>query len=77
MLWAFHLANQFTSNKYQEMEKLMLKVALTDAYYAPGHGVMYEVKPDWTPLTFPNHTLADVVTTEAMGVELESLFALQ
>jgi hypothetical protein len=77
MLWAFHLADQLTHNKYQEMEKLMLKVGLSDAYYAPGHGVMYEVRPDWTPLTFPNQSLANVVTTEAMGAELESLLSLR
>ncbi len=77
MLWAFHLANEFTHNKYQEMEKQMFTIALNKAYYAPGHGVVYEIKPDWTLLTFPNHTPEDAVTTEAMGIELESLFALQ
>ncbi|MFL5627259.1 MAG: hypothetical protein ACJ788_16900, partial [Ktedonobacteraceae bacterium] len=77
MLWAFHLANQFTHNKYQEMEHLMLTVALNKAYYAPGHGVVYETRSDWTLLTFPNHTLEDAVTTEAMGIELEGLFASQ
>ena len=77
MLWAFHLADQFTHGKYQAMENLMLTVALTKAYYAPGHGVLYETKPDWTPMTFPSHTLADFVTTEAMGAELESLFSLK
>jgi hypothetical protein len=76
MLWALHLANQFTGNRFQEMEKQMLKVALSKAYYAPGHGVMYEVRPDWTPLAFPNQAPANVVTTEAMGIELESLFSL-
>jgi hypothetical protein len=77
MLWAFHLANQFTHNKYQEMEKQMLTVALSKAYYAPGHGVVYEIRSDWTLLTFPNHTPENAVTTEAMGIELEGLFSLQ
>ena len=77
MLWAFHLANQFTNNRYQNMENQMLTVALTKAYYAPCHGVFYEVNRDWTPLRFPDGTLADVVTTEAMGIELEGLFSLK
>ncbi len=77
MLWAYHLADQFTSNRYQKMEQLMLKVALNDVYYAPGHGVMYEVRSDWSLLTFPNQTPANVVTTEAMGCELESLFSVR
>lgn len=75
MLWAYHLANQYTNNKYQTMEQQMLQVSLAKAYYASGHGVMYETTPDWTPLKFPNGTLADVMTTEAMGAELEGLFA--
>lgn len=77
MLWAFHLANRFTKNKYQNMENQMLSVALTKAFYAPGHGVLYEVNRNWTPLRFSDGTLADVVTTEAMGAELESLFSLK
>lgn len=77
MLWAFHLANRFTHNKYQEMENQMLTIALNKAYYAPGHGVVYEIRPDWTLLMFPNHTPENAVTTEAMGIELEGLFSLQ
>ncbi len=77
MLWAFHLANQFTHNKYQEMENLMLTVALSKVYYAQGHGVVYEIRSDWTLLRYPDHTLEDAVTTEAMGIELEALFSLQ
>lgn len=77
MLWAFHLADQLAHNKYQAMEKQMLTVALSKAYYAPGHGVLYQTRPDWTPTTFPNHTLEDMVTTEAMGAELEGLFSLK
>jgi len=77
MLWAFHLANQFTGNKYQDMENQMLAVALMNVYYTPGHGVIYEVNRDWTPLRFLDGTVNDVVTTEAMGAELESLFSLK
>ncbi len=76
MLQAFHLANTLTANRYKTMEDLMLQVALKDAYYAPGHGVLYEVHADWTPLTFHNGALNNAVTTEAMGAELESLFAV-
>lgn len=76
MLQAFHLANLLTRQKYAKMEQALLWLALNRVYYAPGHGVLYEVKPDWTPLAAPNGLLADMVTTEAMGAELESLFAL-
>jgi hypothetical protein len=75
MLQVFHLANTFTNNKYQTMEALMRQVAVSKAYYAPGHGVLYEVKPDWTPLTV-NGQPEDWVTTEAMGIELEGLFTI-
>jgi len=77
MLWAFHLVDQFTNNKYQNMESLMLTVALTKAYCASCHGLFYEVYANWTPLNFPDGSQADVVTTEAMGIELESLFSLK
>lgn len=70
MLEAFHLANQFTHGRYQNMEKLMGTVVLTKAYYAPGHGVLYEVNANWVP-----YHGQDWVTTEAMGTELEALFA--
>lgn len=76
MLKSFHLANELTNNRYKTMEEQLLQVALNDVYYAPGHGVLYEVKSDWTPLTFHNDTLNDAVTTEAMGTELESLLSL-
>jgi hypothetical protein len=76
MLEAFHLANLLTNNRYKNMEDLMLAVALHKAYYAPGHGVLFETDADWTPITFPDGTPANNVTTEAMGIELESLFSL-
>ena len=76
MLQAFHLADTLTNNRYKMMEDQMLRVALKDTYYAPGHGVLYEVHADWAPLTFHNGELNNAVTTEAMGAELESLFAL-
>ena len=73
MLWAFHLANMLTNHAYQNMEDQMLNVALNKAYYAPGHGVLYQVRADWTPNSIGGLPL-DWVTTEAMGSELESLF---
>jgi hypothetical protein len=76
LLWAFHLANQLTNNQYQTMENQMLQVALTKSYYAPGHGVLYEVNANWSPLNFSNGQLNDAVTTEAMGAELEGLLSL-
>lgn len=71
MLWAFHLANTLTNNAYQSMENLMIQVAIK-AYYAPGHGVLDEVKPDWTPRTIGGQPLT-WVTSEAMTAELEAL----
>ncbi|MGZ3621682.1 MAG: hypothetical protein ACXWPS_01365 [Ktedonobacteraceae bacterium] len=75
MLWAFHLADQFGGN-YQTMENALLNIALNKVYYAPGHGVIYEMRPDWSLVTIKGIP-EDWVTTEAMGIELESLFALE
>ena len=74
MLWAFHLADQYGGN-YQNMENALLTIALNKVYYAPGHGVIYEMRPDWSLVTIKGIP-EDWVTTEAMGIELESLFAL-
>jgi hypothetical protein len=59
------------------MEARMLDVAVKHAYIPALHGVIYLANPDWTPPTFKNGTLNNMVTTEAMGAELESLFAVQ
>ena len=75
MLQVLHLANTLTHNKYQTIEAQMRAVAVSKAYYAPGHGVLYEVKPDWTPLMV-NGQPEDWVTAEAMGIELEGLFTI-
>ena len=53
----------------------MLNVAVNKAYYAPGHGVIYEVNNNWTPRVLSNG-LEDWVTTEAMGIVAEALFSL-
>jgi len=74
MLWAFHLADQYGGH-YQNMENALLTIALNKVYYAPGHGVIYEMRPDWSLVTIRGIP-EDWVTTEAMGIELESLFAL-
>lgn len=74
MLQAFHLADLLTNGKYQNMEQLMLNVALNRAYYTPGHGVLYLTNADWT-LYIQNHVAQDWVTTEAMGAELEGLLS--
>lgn len=75
MLEAFHVANAQTANRYAATEAALLTVALKKAYYAAGHGVLYESLNDWTPVTYSG-TLGDWVTTEAMGIVLEALFSL-
>ena len=77
MLQAFHEANKFTNDKYKDMENRMLDVALKHIYVPSVHGSLYLVNADWTPQTFHNGTLNNMVTTEAMGAELESLFSLK
>jgi len=76
MLQAFHMANQLTSGKYQYTEDQLLSLAMNKVYYAPGHGALYDVNSDWSLRKLPNGTYEDMVTTEAMGAELESLFSL-
>lgn len=76
MLQAFHLADQLTSGKYKDTEDQLLSLAINKVYYAPGHGVLYDVNSDWSLRKLPNGTYEDMVTTEAMGAELESLFSV-
>ena len=75
MLQAYHLANFVTTNRYATTEAALLNVALQKAYYAPGHGVLYEMRPDWS-LVSVGGVSEDWVTTEAMGIVLEALFSL-
>lgn len=75
LLVAFHMANKYTNNKYQDMEQQMRDVAMNKVYYAPGHGVIYEVKSDWSPIKMGGFT-ENWVTTEAMGAELEGLYTI-
>ncbi len=74
MLWAFHLADQYGGH-YQDMENALLTVDLNKVYYSPGHGVIYEMRPEWSLVTIKG-VPEDWVTTEAMGIELEGLFSL-
>jgi hypothetical protein len=76
MLQAFHIANKLTDGRYQETENQLQSLAVNKVYYAPGHGVLYDVNSDWSLRELPNGTYEDMVTTEAMGAELESLFSL-
>lgn len=76
MLQSFHIANKLASGKYKETEEQLLSLAINRAYYTPGHGVLYDVNSDWSLRKLPNGTYEDMVTTEAMGAELESLFSL-
>jgi hypothetical protein len=76
MLQAYHLANQLTNNRYKEMEALMLNAVLKHIYAPSIRGVTYIVNADWSFQRFKNGTYNNMVTTEAMGAELESLFSL-
>jgi hypothetical protein len=76
MLEAFRVANNVTQNRYQAMQDAMVRVAVHDAYYAPGHGYLYEETVDWQPLTLKHGIHEDWVTTEAMGIGLEGLLSL-
>jgi hypothetical protein len=76
MLQAYHLANQLTNNRYKEMEALMLNAVLKHIYAPSIRGVTYVVNADWSFQRFKNGTYNNMVTTEAMGAELESLFSL-
>lgn len=78
MLQAFHVANRVTDGKYRAMEDALVRVLVDKAYYEPGRGILYEVKPDWTPLQLKGgkNNVEDWVTTEAIGIALEALFSL-
>jgi autotransporter-associated beta strand protein len=74
MLQAFYVANSVTTNRYSSTEAALLTVALQNAYYAPGHGVLYEMLPNWSLMTTGGEP-EDWVTTEAVGIVLEALFS--
>ena len=68
MLQAFAVANRLTANRYKAMEDLLVQVAVKQAYYAPGHGVLYEMSSDWKPLPLKAGGQEDWVTSEAIGI---------
>jgi hypothetical protein len=63
------------------MQSQMLDVAVNKAFYAPGHGYLYEVNADWTPLVLKSgHDVIGTqnwVTAEAMGIALEAMLSTQ
>ncbi|HLZ61467.1 MAG TPA: hypothetical protein VKR06_31345 [Ktedonosporobacter sp.] len=75
LLEAFSVANKFTNNRYQRMQDELLKLTIGKAYYPAGHGVVYEMSPDWQIRTLKNGQPEDWVTTEAMGIVIESLYS--
>lgn len=78
MLEAVVLANKVTNNAYASMQSALVTMVTGPAYYAPGHGVVYEVRPDWSLVKNSGSSTGfeDWVTTEAMGIALEGLLAL-
>lgn len=76
MLLAFHLADELTHGRYTNMEQQMLNVALNNIYVPSIHGATYIVNADWSFKHFKNGQLNNMVTTEAMGAELEALLGL-
>jgi hypothetical protein len=76
MLEAFRLANTLTNHAYQSMQDALTQVLLTKAYYAPGHGILFQVTANWSPTPLKSGIAQAWVTTEAMGIGLEALFAL-
>jgi hypothetical protein len=54
----------------------MLNTAIKQIYVPDIRGVTYLVNADWSFQKFKNGTYNNMVTTEAMGAELESLFSL-
>jgi len=79
MLEAFTVANALTNGRYQAMEQAMLHVAQI-TYYAQGHGYLYEMTVNWQPVII-HHNGQSIpetwVTSEAIGIVLEGLFATQ
>nr|MBF6592721.1 hypothetical protein [Ktedonobacterales bacterium] len=76
MLEVFRVANTLTNNRYQAMQDTLLQLATHQAYYAPGHGYLYNQSSDWQVLKLRGGGFDDWVTTEAMGIALEGLQAL-
>ena len=77
MLEVFRIANLLTNNRYQDMQNALEQVAARRAYFAPGHGYLYQMTSDWQVVPLKNGQPQDWVTTEAMGIALEGLLSAQ
>ena len=73
MLEAAVVANRLTHDRYRKLEDDLVTVTTEKAYYAPGHGILYEQPADWTLLPLKKGGKEDWVTTEAMGITLMAL----
>ena len=73
MLEAAVVANRLTNNRYKQLEADLVTVTTEKAYYAPGHGILYEQPADWGLLPTKDGGKEDWVTTEAMGITLMAL----
>jgi hypothetical protein len=69
-LEAYHFANLILDGRYCAMEEKMLSVITGPAYFSGGHGYVYQRQADWSPVGNPG---ANFVTTESMGISLETL----
>lgn len=74
MLEAYKLADRIVPGQpFKAMESALVQEA-RNAYYAPGHGFLYKMRPDYTPLHIAICNCYDtVVTSEANGIALEAL----
>ncbi len=77
MLEAYVTANHLLGNKYVDMQQEMEHVVEVQAYDVNAHGIGYECHPDWTLMHLNDGTTEDWVTTEAMGIALEGLLAME
>ena len=67
------LANRLTQDRYRKLEDDPVIVTTGKAYYAPGHGILYEQPADWSLLALKKGSNEDWVTTEAMSITLMAL----
>ncbi|SRR6266851_4713205 len=74
MLEAYKLADRILLGQpYKSMEAALVQAA-RNAYYAPGHGFLYKMRPAYTPVHVASCNCDDtVVTSEANGIALEAL----
>src|SRR5579875_2909945 len=75
VLLAARLADLATGGAYSSLVSELAQVATERAYYAAGHGFLYQEQSDWQPVVRKGE-VKNFVTTEAMGIAIEALFAL-